>query len=171
MTFKGKVFAAKATTIKADAGAFHRHLLANERLSPAALGDLHDGLARETVRAAMQDSPYYRRTYGSLGVDARDLTDPEAWASLPILDCATVKTHASEFPTPYATGRNVREARTGGSTGEPLRTMHDARVPSLALSWRMYSWWGVQPFDDLARIGRWNFGRSISTPARSLPSR
>ena len=159
MTFKTKVFAAKAATIKADAGAFHRHLLANERLSPAALGDLHDGLAQETVRAAMQDSPYYRRTYGALGIDARDLTDPGTWASLPILDRATVKTHTSEFPTPDAVGWNVREARTGGSTGEPLRTMHDARVPSLALSWRMYSWWGVQPCDDLARIGRWNFGR------------
>ena len=41
-----------------------------------------------------------------------------------------------------------------------LRTMHDARVPALALSWRMYSWWDVQPYDDLARVGRWSFNRT-----------
>jgi phenylacetate-CoA ligase len=53
----------------------------------------------------------------------------------------------------------LRDAQTGGSTGQPLRTAQDARVPTLALAWRMYSWWGVQPWDDLARVGRWGFGR------------
>ncbi|MGP9538168.1 phenylacetate--CoA ligase family protein [Brachybacterium sp. AOP43-C2-M15] len=108
----------------------------------------------------MQKSPYYRRTYGDLGIDPSTLADPAAWADLPVLDRATIKAHSDEIPTPDAVGRAVRPALTGGSTGEPLRTLHDARVPSLALSWRMYSWWGVQPYDDLARVGRWSFGRA-----------
>jgi len=107
----------------------------------------------------MWESPFYRRFYSEHGVVPRKLDDSRRWEELPILDRATVKAHADDFPTAEAVGRNVRTALTGGSTGEPLRTLHDARVPSLALAWRMYSWWGVEPYDDLARIGRWSFGR------------
>ena len=173
MTLKAAAFAAKAGTLKADAGRFHRDLIANEKLTPEALGALQDELAQDVVHMAMRDSPFYRRTYGALGIDPGTLTDPQAWAALPLLDRSTIKGHSAEFPTPSATGRAVRAALTGGSTGEPLRTMHDARVPSLALSWRMYSWWGVEPHDDLARIGRWSFGRlaTLKNDASWWPTR
>ena len=69
-----------------------------------------------------------------------------------------MKEHDADL-RPAGSERFAREALTGGSTGVPLRTAHDSRVPTLALAWRMYSWWGVQPWDDLARVGRWGFGR------------
>lgn len=159
MSLKAAVFVAKASTLKAGSGRFHQHLLKNQHLAPEGLGALQHGLAQYIVSTAMRESPFYRRTYGELGVDPDKLTDPQAWAELPLLDRSTVKAHSAEFATPAATGRAVRPAMTGGSTGEPLRTMHDARVPALALAWRMYSWWGIEPYDDLARIGRWSFGR------------
>ncbi|WP_136040986.1 MULTISPECIES: phenylacetate--CoA ligase family protein [unclassified Microbacterium] len=152
-------FRAKAATVRAKAGSFHRELLANERLSPDEFAQMQNGLARDIAAFAMKSSPFYGRHYGELGIRPNSLIDPEAWAALPILDRATVKQHAAEFRTAEATDANARPALTGGSTGEPLATFHDARVPSLALSWRMYSWWGVEPSDDLARVGRWNFGR------------
>ncbi|GAA1487157.1 phenylacetate--CoA ligase family protein [Brachybacterium fresconis] len=159
MSLKATIFTAKASTINADAGRFHRHLLENQQLTPEALGTLQSRLAQDIVRTAMRDSTFYRRTYGELGIDPVALADSGAWAEIPILDRMTIKEHSDEFPTAEATERTARTAVTGGSTGEPLRTMHDARVPALALAWRMYGWWGVQPYDNLARIGRWNFGR------------
>lgn len=159
MNLRAALFAAKSSTVKTGAGRFHQELLANESLAPEALAELQNTLSRNIVRWAMQESPYYRRTFSELGVDPEDLTDPQAWAAIPVLDRTTVKAHREEFATSDAVGKNVRDAVTGGSTGEPLRTLHDARIPSIALSWRMYSWWGIQPYDDLARIGRWNFGR------------
>lgn len=159
MTLKAAVFAAKSSTVKARVGRFHQELLDNERLSPDDLRNLQNRLARDIVQFAMKNSPFYARTYGALGVNPSKLSDPAEWAKLPILDRATIKEHSSDFASSEATGQNMRPALTGGSTGEPLRTLHDARVPALALSWRMYSWWGIQPYDDLARIGRWNFGR------------
>lgn len=159
MTLKSALFAAKASTLKSSSGRFHQQLLKNQHLTPEALGALQDGLAQDIVRTAMRESPFYHRTYESLGIDPEVLAGPEAWAELPILDRAMVKEHSAEFPTSEATARNTRTALTGGSTGEPLRTVHDARIPALALAWRMYSWWGIAPYDDLARIGRWSFGR------------
>ncbi|MGM7679297.1 phenylacetate--CoA ligase family protein [Microbacterium sp. A94] len=159
MTVKAAAFAVKASTVKAGVGRFYRELLHNERLSPDKMRKLQDDLARDIVQFAMEKSPFYTLTYGALGVNPSKLSDPAEWTKLPILDRATIKENSGDFATPEATEQNVRPALTGGSTGEPLRTAHDARVPALALSWRMYSWWGVEPYDDLARIGRWNFGR------------
>lgn len=162
MSLKTAAFTAKTSTVKSRVGGFYRHLMRNERLPRADLNALQDGLALDIVRTAMRDSPFYHRTYGELGIDPDVLADPKAWAELPVLDRSTIKAHRTELPTPEATGRAARPALTGGSTGEPLRTMHDARVPTLALSWRMYSWWSIDPSDDLARIGRWNLGRSAA---------
>jgi phenylacetate-CoA ligase len=158
-SIKRALFRAKAATVRANAGAFHRELLANERLHPDESARMQSRLARDIATFAMRSSRFYARHFHAHGVRAESLTDPEAWAALPILDRATVKQHAAEIRTPEATESSARPALTGGSTGEPLATFHDARVPSLALSWRMYSWWGVEPHDNLARVGRWNFGR------------
>jgi phenylacetate-CoA ligase len=159
MSLKSAIFDLKTATVRRRVGRFHRELLSHERMGTEELAAFQDQRAAELVAFAMDASPFYRRVYGERGVDPRALTDLAAWQELPILDRSTVKQHSDEFPTPEAVGSNVRSAMTGGSTGEPLRTMHDARVPALALGWRMYSWWGVQPSDDLARIGRWNFGK------------
>lgn len=159
MSLKSALFGVKARTVRSSAGRFYDELVRNERLAPSRLAAYQDDLAQQIVAFAMQASPYYRDAYGALGIDPGHLADPEEWAKLPILDRSTVKSHSTQFRTAEATPANVRDALTGGSTGEPLRTAHDARVPALALSWRMYSWWGVEPYDDLARIGRWSFGR------------
>lgn len=160
MSLKKWSFSAKLWTVRAGARRFYDELMRNERLGEAQLRAYQDDLAQRIVSFAMKASPFYSDTYGASGVRPELLADPEQWARLPILDRTTVKENSARFATPEATRRNVRDALTGGSTGEPLRTMQDARMPALALSWRMYSWWGVEPHADLARIGRWSFGRA-----------
>ncbi len=104
---------------------------------------------------AFDNSPFYRDLYTGAGLSRADLRDPEAFSTLPIIDRTLVKEYASMIRSPEATDASARVALTGGSTGEPLMTYHDARVPLLALSWRMYRWWGIEPSDDLAHVGRW----------------
>ena len=113
----------------------------------------------EIIGFAIDNSPFYGPWLLEHGFDRAAAADPRNWDRLPILERSVVKEHAAAFPTQDDSPKNSRDAQTGGSTGEPLRTRHDARVPSLAFSWRMYSWWGVEPSDNLARIGRWRFDR------------
>lgn len=157
-SLRERAFDAK-TCIRRDVATVHRQLLRNERLDVPELQSLQNRLSRDIAVYASSASPFYRKLYEAHGTRASDLADPASWGAVPIIDRAAVKANASDFPTHDAHGSNVRPALTGGSTGEPLQTMHDARVPSLPLSWRMYSWWGIQPYDDTARIGRWSFGR------------
>ena len=159
MDFKATAFALKLKTVKAHVGAFYDELMRNQHLSAPDLFDLQNNLAQQIAAFAMESSPYYRELYRSQGIRPEALTDRDEWAKLPILDRSTVKANSAHFRTAEATRRNTRNALTGGSTGEPLKTMHDTRIPAIALAWRMYSWWGVTPYDNIARVGRWNFSR------------
>lgn len=152
-------FGIKLRTGRAATGRFLDELMLAERMPRDALDQLQQQRTRDLVAFAMQQSPFYRRAYAGLDIDPERLADPGEWNRLPIIGRTTVKEHQREFATREAGRSTTRIALTGGSTGEPLQTMHDTRVRSLALSWRMYSWWGVAPYDDLARMGRWALDR------------
>jgi phenylacetate-CoA ligase len=166
-------FQAKSATLRRRNGAFLRELTSQQSMTPEALRDLQWERATGMLRWAGEATAFYPGFYARHGVDIADVRTWSDWEALPLVDRSTVKEHAAGFATPEARAGNVREAKTGGSTGQPLRTMQDARVPSLALAWRMYSWWGVQPWDDLARVGRWGFGRldSVKNALQWWPTR
>ncbi len=158
-TFAELAFRAKSATVRRRSGAFLDELMAQQTLAPEALRDLQWERATRLLRWATEATAFYPDSYARHGVDVRAVRSWDDWEALPIIDRTVVKEHAAAFPSSEARPGNTRDAKTGGSTGQPLRTVQDARVPSLALAWRMYSWWGVQPWDDLARVGRWGFGR------------
>lgn len=152
-------FELKARSLRRGAGALYDELLANEQRSPDELASMQDAAAARIARFALSASPYYSELYTAHGISAADLDDPAAWAHLPTTDRTTMKDVADRVWTSEAEPDVVRVARTGGSTGEPLRSGQDARVPLAPLTWRMYRWWGVEPWDHLARIGRWHGSR------------
>jgi phenylacetate-CoA ligase len=106
------------------------------------------------ARYAMANSPFYRQLYSDAGFTLDDLRDPAAFASLPVVEKDDVRAHFEEFRTPDAVPRNTVTSRTGGSTGEPLTFLGDARVSILPLEWRLRSWWGVDASDDVAVVSR-----------------
>lgn len=154
------LFTLKSRTVRRSSGRYLDELVENERLPQTQIVDLQAFRSASIARFAGKSSPFYRRTFDEYGIDPGRLEDPREWERIPILDRATVKAHSGEFISSESSPSTARDAKTGGSTGEPLRTQHDARVPTLALAWRMYRWWGVEPWDDLARVARWGFGRA-----------
>jgi phenylacetate-CoA ligase len=159
-SFAELAFRAKSATVRRRNGAFFRELMAQQSLSPEALRDLQWERATALLRFASEATDFYPGFHARHGVDVSAVRTWDDWESLPIIDRTTVKEHSADFLSAEAGPGTVREALTGGSTGQPLQTKQDARVPSLALAWRMYSWWGIQPWDNLARVGRWGFGRA-----------
>ena len=156
------VFDFKLRTARRGVRHLHDRLMQNQRLPARTLATMEERAARSIAAFAFSRSPFYRDLYTNQGLTESDLLESVGWQRLPVVDREMIKDAGEALYTSEATGKNVRKALTGGSTGQPLRTLHDARVPAIASSWRMYSWWGVQPYDNLARIGRWGFGRRES---------
>ena len=159
MGFRETAFAFKSSYLKRSAGALYEELLRNQHLTVQELESITRTRAHAMARFAFSETEFYRGRYREAGLTARDLGDPGVFETLPIIDRSTVKGNSDQFRSTEATPKNTRLALTGGSTGEPLKTVNDARVPGLALSWRMHSWWGVAPSDNVAHIGRWVGGR------------
>lgn len=173
MDLSGMAFDVKLATVKRGAGALYRELLVNQALDREALAAVAATRAQQIAAFAFDSTDFYRRHYSEAGFTQADLRDPTAFSRLPTIDRSHVKDDPSAFHSTDASPRNSRGALTGGSTGQPLATLNDARVHVLALSWRMYSWWGVAPYDDVVHIGRWGGSRRdrLRTTANWWPTR
>jgi phenylacetate-CoA ligase len=153
-SLRDQVFEAKLGFIRRAELEELRTLMRNERLEPEALRGLQQARAADLVRFAMARSDYYRERYARAGIDARDLSDPQAFQALPVLERADVRENFERIRSAEATLSNVQPAATGGSTGEPLRVLRDARAPHRTLGLRLHRWWGVGPGDNKALIWR-----------------
>lgn len=129
-------------------------MVRNERLDPERLRALEHARAAELVRFAMASTEYYRERYARAGFEPRDLADPQAFFSLPVLERADVKANLERIRSSEATPSSIEWTATGGSTGEPMRVMRDKRKNSRTLGWRLQRWWGVAPGENTARIWR-----------------
>lgn len=159
MTLAQFVFTAKLAMVRRPVQTYYAELRDNESLSRSELEGLQRQRARAIASFANGASPYYRNLFRTHGIDPARTDDPDQWQRIPVSTRSDVKAHASEIRTPEASDRTARIGKTSGSTGQPLQTLHDNRVPNIALAWRMYRWWGIEPWDNLARAGRWGFGK------------
>jgi len=153
------VFMMKMKVAKPGVRRLYGELLANEKLPIQDLRALTEARAADMAGYAFDNSSFYRSLYADAGLSRDDLRDPGVLTSLPVIDRAVVKENAAQIRSTTVKPADARSALTGGSTGEPLQTWNDARVPMLPLSWRMYGWWGTAPADDVVHIGRWGSSR------------
>lgn len=173
MSVQETTFRLKANLVKRSTARMYRELLANQALPTEELARLSDRRAADLAGHAFDHSDFYRELYTGAGLRREDLRDPAVLPSLPVIDRSMVKDNADRIRSATVKPAHARTALTGGSTGEPLRTWNDARVPMLPLSWRMYGWWQISPADDVVHIGRWGSSRrtQISTTLSWWPTR
>ncbi len=173
MSVQEMAFNLKMTVTKPRTRRLYRELLANQTLPVDELQRLSDVRAAEIAGYAFDNSTFYRELYTAAGIRRDDLRDSHALASLPVIDRSLVKANVDRIRSTTVKPAHARAALTGGSTGEPLRTWNDARVPMLPVSWRMYGWWGISPADDVVHVGRWGTSRraQLSTKISWWPTR
>lgn len=119
-----------------------------------------DAAALTAVRSAglalhaFRTTAFYREHYTSAGFSEADVAQPENFAALPALTKSMLQDAGDALISSTSTAKDRLPSRTGGSTGRPLLVYNDRTVPTAALWWRVYSWWGVHPADDAAFIYR-----------------
>jgi phenylacetate-CoA ligase len=129
-------------------------LAAHDRWTAEDVKQRNLALQREAVASAFTHIPFYRRKYAEAGFRLADLEDPSFLSKLPLLTRAEIREHESEIVHPAFHDVRLPSATTGGSTGTPLRTFNDPRIPLQVLSWRMLEWWGVDVSDSSGYLYR-----------------
>ena len=108
---------------------------------------------QKLVRSAMAQSAFYQEHYGLVGFEPGDMEHSGWFEKLPVVTKEHLRAHFDEFIDP-SQRRFLKISTTGGSTGVPTKTGYDGRVPEEVYSWRLQSWFGVNPWDNHAYVWR-----------------
>ncbi|ROS22984.1 phenylacetate--CoA ligase family protein [Cellulomonas sp. PhB150] len=163
MDTKHAILMAKSRTISPADGRMYANLLAHERLSPPDLAELQRVRGARLATYAWDTTDFYRDHYSSAGLSRQDVADPEAFEHLPTVEKEHLRDGSARFHARDVAQRDTKMASTGGSTGEPVRLLHDRRVPVRTISWRLLRWWGVEASDDVAHVYR-----HVRSPRREI---
>ncbi|MBN2492757.1 MAG: phenylacetate--CoA ligase family protein [Planctomycetes bacterium] len=116
-----------------------------DRMSADELAAAQLAKLRRLVEHAARHVPYYREAFARAGVGPGDLGRPEDLARFPTLTRADLRRRRRDL---VATDRRRRMAAlaTGGSTGEPVTVLVDARRAAVntAARIRAREWWGIR---------------------------
>jgi phenylacetate-CoA ligase len=150
---------------------FLRSARAADDASPAELLDRQRRDAAELVRYAMRSTPWYAQRLAHL--DGGDFTDGAVFEKIPVLEKENLRDHYEDLVARDSGVKRSSVARTGGSTGQPLRVLKDFTIRPATLTWRLMQWWGVDPADNSASIERlpWKGLRHQANEAFWWPTR
>lgn len=152
--FKRFMFRTKYRFHRRHVPTYHRQAVEREHLSPAELDAFNWSRRKAILDFAYENTTFYREKYSRIGLEPQDIRTPEDWARVPALTREEVATRRDDMLTLPPDSRHLKKMTTGGSTGAPLTTFRDLRLPTEALAWRMLGWWGLDPSCDGAYVWR-----------------
>jgi phenylacetate-CoA ligase len=142
----------------------HDALLESQYWTPARRRDWVQERLERTLRHAVKNVPYYRRTLGPYETRFTEMIDRLDLSELPVLSKQDVRAHFDEL---CADGISVSErdlVRTSGTTGTPARFLMDreSNLNHFASMWRVLNWAGYR-FGD-------RFADFKADPGKRLPA-
>ncbi|MHB9028472.1 MAG: phenylacetate--CoA ligase family protein [Candidatus Latescibacterota bacterium] len=136
--------------VRPGALSFYEKLAGNQYLSPDELAAVNWAARKKILTHAYDTSPYYAHKYKISGLHPHDIKRPEDWDTIPVLSKEEIRNNFKRIISTTIAEEKLRAVSTGGSTGQPLKVLHDMRYPLEALGWRMLSWWGGHSGEDAA---------------------
>jgi phenylacetate-CoA ligase len=144
-----------------------RTLLRNRHLPPGDLRALQERKLRAVIGHAFDKVPYYRTLFRSAGLSPQDIRTLEDLKHVPVTSKDALRTAGLEGALAEGTDpSSCLVSLTGGSTGKPFASYHDAREAQTRalIGFRALHTAGARPWDRLVGF------RSRSQPS-SLMSR
>jgi phenylacetate-CoA ligase len=92
---------------------------------------------RALLEHASRHVPYYRTVFKDHGLDSGADGLLERFGRLPLLDKGTLREHFEELKSDDLSARKWEYDSTSGSTGEPVRLIHDSDYADHGRAWRI----------------------------------
>jgi phenylacetate-CoA ligase len=148
--------------------AYTRRYLRTQFHSPERLADYQLECLRRLLAHAMQHCAFHRRRFEEAGLaDLAEIRSLDDLRRLPTLTKEVVRERSEALIVPDPSGLPLREKRTSGSTGVPLRIQvnEDGMQHKAALTWRHNGWAGYRA-GDLAGVVWGDVGEPTSLKER-----
>jgi phenylacetate-CoA ligase len=130
-------------------GQYYRSLLRTQQLSSSEIEDLQLSLLDEIIEHAYLNVPYYRRLFERIDLLPKEIESLDDLRRIPLLEKETVRSHPEDFWADNIPLWQIREGRTSGTTGVPMRIRHTrgAVQKVWAAMERLRNWGGVSRYD------------------------
>jgi phenylacetate-CoA ligase len=151
---KSEIFHLKYWLYNRNALSYYQTLINNQKMSTEELMDINWKKRKLIFKHAYNNIEFYRKKYDDVGLTPDDIKSEEDWDAVPPLTKEELKEHFGCIKDPKVRNKDTYLSSTGGSTGVPVKVLHDKRFPSEALGWRMMSWWGLKPGVDGGYVWR-----------------
>jgi phenylacetate-CoA ligase len=148
-----KIFWLKNKAFRPHAVRSYNELLKNSLYSDEILYDINLSNKIQIVNYAVLNSDFYKKLYKKTGFTPGDIKTNKDFDLLPTISRSDLSDNFNDIVVSNNFKYGV-VSTTGGSTGAPLKVLHDSRFNAETLVWRMLSWWGVSPADNAAFIYR-----------------
>lgn len=107
------------------------------------------------LKYAFNTIPFYNEEFSRAGISAKDLNDESIWSNIPILTKQKIIDNFDKICKPNLQDHEYKTSTTGGSTGKPIKVLHDLSFNDSILKERMLDWWGIKSDDNMGRIWRY----------------
>ncbi|MBN1197570.1 MAG: phenylacetate--CoA ligase family protein [Candidatus Aminicenantes bacterium] len=154
MASKDRLMKFKYRLFKPDTTEFFKRLMRSQNWSGEELAAWQSERLRRLLFNAWEHSPFYHRRFKEAGIHPHDISGPQDLHLLPVLTRQDIRNHFCEILARNVPKRFLKPSTTGGTSGIPVRTLLDRRVPHAALGWRMLSWWGYGPAVNIGLVWR-----------------
>jgi phenylacetate-CoA ligase len=109
---------------------------------------------KEIVNHSYHNSLFYHNRFKEHNLKPEDFKNPEDYNKFPLLNKEDINENFDSIKIANCDDKWCGISITSGSTGMPLKVLHDLRVPIDAIEWRVLKWWDVNPGDNKAFIER-----------------
>ncbi len=121
------------------------------------------------IRYSLMNVPYYKETYGNMGITATDSFDTKDILKLPLLEKETLRNNSSAFVSDLYKSQSGRimNVHTSGTTGKGLhlKLSFDAWQKEYAYRYLHLSWAGIYPGMKMAYLA----GHPVANPLKNKP--
>lgn len=151
---KESIFKIKYKLYKPQTFNYYKYLLLSQHKSKYDIEKESFEKFKKIFSHAYYYSSYYHKKYLEADIKPDMIKSLNDLDLIPSLTKEEIRTHFNSLTTQKINLKYIGVSTTGGSSGTPLKTLFDKRVPVEAFGWRYLNCWKLNPWDDGAYIWR-----------------
>jgi phenylacetate-CoA ligase len=128
-------------------------LMETQKWDESRLREYQFSKLKSLLQFSMRHVPYYRDLFIKEKIDLNDITRIEDIKIIPVLTKEIVRNENMRLMADIPL-KHIKKGKTGGTTGSPVMTLHDAEARSFTWGsyYRWYDWIGVELGDPVATL-------------------
>src|SRR5690554_1226882 len=156
------IFKVKNIAFRRFAYKKYKQLILNDSFSIEEIQTLNWEKRKRLIKHAFENIPFYNKWYSKHGFHPNQLKSQKDWALIPVITKEIIRENFNEMMFSDIDQKRHIISSTGGTSGTPLKVLHDKNNFNDVNSWRVMKWWNLPISPNIAFVFRQTRSSKIS---------